>query len=334
MTFLLSTPPNFSLDTLCTRSRLSSLPPLRYDAAARALTVALPALEDGGEALALRLTQAAAGAALEVRGVGRAGSGAGPERLRAAVEALLRDMLRLDEDLSLFYALTDRDAELSFARGAGAGFVLRSPTAFEDLVKCLLLGRAASRATELCAALCARLGRPTAEAGLCAFPDAATLAQQPLALLQELGLGPLAPRLLELAQRCAAGPLSPESLRRGPLSRVIPQPLTDDELDALIEQETEWEDRMVNLLLDLPGFGERSTCLMLPLLGCYDALALLDQVLLAWVKQRPGRARPPRPKEVAERPVWRLRLSRQILRRVEPFAHYRALALQLLLQGG
>lgn len=332
MTFLLSTPPNFSLDTLCTRSRLSSLPPLRYDAAARALTVALPALEEGdGEALALRLTPAAAGAALEVRGVGRARL---PERRRAPAEALLRDMLRLDEDLSLFYALTDRDAELSFARGAGAGFVLRSPTVFEDLVKCLLLGRAAARATELCAALCARLGRPTAEAGLRAFPDAATLAQQPLALLQELGLGPLAPQVLELAQRCAAGPLSPESLRRGPLSRVIPQPLTDDELDALIEQETEWEDRMVNLLLDLPGFGERSTCLMLPLLGCYDALALLDQVLLAWVKQRPGRARPPRPKAVAERPVWRLRLSRQILRRVEPFAHYRALALQLLLQGG
>ena len=43
-------------------------------------------------------------------------------------------MLRLDDDLSAFYARAAEDPELAWA-AAGAGRMLRSPTVFEDLVK-------------------------------------------------------------------------------------------------------------------------------------------------------------------------------------------------------
>ena len=47
---------------------------------------------------------------------------------------VLRHMLRLDDDLSPFYARAAGDPDLAWA-AAGAGRMLRSPTVFEDLVK-------------------------------------------------------------------------------------------------------------------------------------------------------------------------------------------------------
>ena len=53
-----------------------------------------------------------------------------------APEALdvVRHMLRLDEDLSRFYAMVADDDQLAWAK-RGAGRMLRSPTVFEDVVK-------------------------------------------------------------------------------------------------------------------------------------------------------------------------------------------------------
>ena len=48
--------------------------------------------------------------------------------------AQLRHMLRLDEDLSAFYAVARDDPDLAWA-ASGAGRMLRSPTVFEDVVK-------------------------------------------------------------------------------------------------------------------------------------------------------------------------------------------------------
>ena len=62
---------------------------------------------------------------------------AGPARLREVegatkpILAQLRHMLRLDEDLSAFYAVAREDPELAWAAG-GAGRMLRSPTVYED----------------------------------------------------------------------------------------------------------------------------------------------------------------------------------------------------------
>jgi N-glycosylase/DNA lyase len=77
-------------------------------------------LDIGGRAHAVRLSEGAPGHA-HVEGAQR-------------TLPVIRHMLRLDEDLSRFYALVAGDAELAWVT-QGAGRMLRSPTVFEDLVK-------------------------------------------------------------------------------------------------------------------------------------------------------------------------------------------------------
>ncbi|GAB4150272.1 MAG: hypothetical protein Fur0037_18750 [Planctomycetota bacterium] len=55
-----------------------------------------------------------------------------------AVRRALRRMLRLDEDLSGFWALCRGDRRLDWVARRGGGRLLRSATAFEDLLKILL----------------------------------------------------------------------------------------------------------------------------------------------------------------------------------------------------
>src|SRR5688572_16868649 len=56
---------------------------------------------------------------------------------REAVLATVRQMLRLDLDLSGFYERAAGDPALEWVPDAGAGRMMRSPTVFEDLVKTL-----------------------------------------------------------------------------------------------------------------------------------------------------------------------------------------------------
>ncbi len=63
-----------------------------------------------------------------------AGAPAPPALIRAALAGQVRHMLRLDEDLSAFYAMAAADPVLAWVPN-GAGRMLRSPTVFEDLVK-------------------------------------------------------------------------------------------------------------------------------------------------------------------------------------------------------
>ncbi len=53
----------------------------------------------------------------------------------AEIRAKVRHMLKLDEDLSGFYALADNHAAIGPAVRTGRGRLLRSPTLFEDVVK-------------------------------------------------------------------------------------------------------------------------------------------------------------------------------------------------------
>lgn len=84
--------------------------------------------EVNGRALTLRISEPTAGTAtIEGNAV------EDPETARRAV-ALVGRMLRLDEDLSVFYARAARDRELAWVTD-GAGRMLRSATVFEDVVK-------------------------------------------------------------------------------------------------------------------------------------------------------------------------------------------------------
>jgi N-glycosylase/DNA lyase len=97
---------------------VASLPPSYIDEEAWTLEVTLPS---GRGARTVRVSE------------GRAGH-ARVEGATGSILAQLRHMLRLDEDLSAFYAVARDDPQLMWA-ATGAGRMLRSPTVFEDVVK-------------------------------------------------------------------------------------------------------------------------------------------------------------------------------------------------------
>src|SRR5204862_4584701 len=81
-------------------------------------------------------------------------------RARRDIEAAVRRLLNLDEDLSPFYAVAAADADLSWA-AAGAGRMVRSQTVFEDVVKTICTTNCAWSATvRMVGALAEHLGEP------------------------------------------------------------------------------------------------------------------------------------------------------------------------------
>lgn len=318
-------PPHFRLDSTARSSWISRLPPLQYEPEPAPVLRATLALRGPDEsrrvAVQVEVQETAPGEPLSWRWCEPALPP--PEIPQAAeqVAALLHGMLRLDEDLDCLYHLTDQDRELSWARAQGAGRLLRSQCAFEDLVKALLLGRySLSRARDIVAALCEKLGERTAS-GACCFPSAAALAAAAPSFYEEIGAGPLQRALLELSQHADSGMFYPESLRRGArFLDLATMKASEKEWRPLLELEWDWEDRVRSLLLRFRGFGDRATDLVVPLLGCYDGLYLDRSLRKAWLR-RGGR-----------RAVDDQQLARQILHRTNRFLHYRGLALQLLLR--
>src|SRR4051794_13198706 len=122
-------------------------------------------LEAGGSAWVVRVVPDRVDARLEVDDA-------------APVDALvpvIRHMLRLDEDLSGFYARLAEDPSLAWA-AEGAGRMLRSPTVFEDLVKTICTTNCTWAATvRMVTALVGELGVEAAP-GRRTFPTAAAMA--------------------------------------------------------------------------------------------------------------------------------------------------------------
>lgn len=98
-------------------------------------------------------------------------------QVRDGLVSQLRHMLRLDEDLSPFYAVAASDPVLAWA-AAGAGRMLRSPTVFEDLVKTICTTNCAwSGTVRMVGALVGHLGIPVeGRPELHTFPGPAALA--------------------------------------------------------------------------------------------------------------------------------------------------------------
>ena len=83
----------------------------------------------------------------------------GPKVVRAVLHGAAH-VLRLDQDLSPFYLLTEGDPDLAWA-ATGAGRMLRSPTVFEDVVKTVCTTNCAWSATvRMVDALVTNLGEP------------------------------------------------------------------------------------------------------------------------------------------------------------------------------
>jgi 3-methyladenine DNA glycosylase/8-oxoguanine DNA glycosylase len=216
---------------------VASLPPSHIDEETWTLEVTLPS---GRGARTVRVSQ------------GRRGH-ARVEGATSAILAQLRHMLRLDEDLSAFYAVARDDPQLEWA-ALGAGRMLRSPTVFEDVVKTICTTNCSWGGTvRMVTALVDNLG-VAAATGKRTFPRAAAMAEAGDGFYRDVArAGYRGPYLRTLAEQVASGALDLEELN-------------DPELPV-----EEVEAR----LLALPGVGPYAAAhVMLTSLGRYSRLVL------------------------------------------------------------
>ena len=162
---------------------------------------------------------------------------------------VVRHMLRLDEDLSRFYALVADDAELAWVT-QGAGRMLRSPTVFEDLVKTICTTNCTWAATvRMVTALVEHLG-----IGGRTFPSPAVMAEASDDFYRDVArTGYRGAYLQTIARGVADGTLDLEILDGR-------SDLPDDEVAAR--------------LLALPGVGPYAAAHAMMLLGRYRRLIL------------------------------------------------------------
>ena len=225
---------------------VATLPPQRLDEEAWTLetTLALP----GGGARTVSVRAGSRGRAAVALVAGRTGA-----RQREALLATVAHMLRLDEDLSPFYALAAADPDLAWVT-AGAGRMVRSPTVFEDVVKTVCTTNCSwALTTKMATALVEHLGERSPD-GRRAFPTAAAMAAADEAFYRDVARsGYRAPYLRTLAASVASGEVDLEAL-------ADPE-LPDDEAAAR--------------LLALPGIGPYGAAhVMLTSLGRYSRLVL------------------------------------------------------------
>jgi len=249
---------------------LVALPPMRIDEEARALEVTLPL--PGGRPRTVLVSEGGADTA-RVAVQGRRPS----DRQGEAVLAAVAHVLRLDEDLSAFYAVATADPDLSWS-ARGAGRMIRSPTVFEDVVKTICTTNCTWSATErMVGALVEHLGEPAAgapEDGAYghAFPSPGAMAEADEAFYRNVvRAGYRGAYLLSLAASVVEGSVDLETL-----GRVGPDDLPDEELAAR--------------LLALPGVGPYAAAHIMMMLGRYSRL-----VLDSWTRPKYARLNGGRP---------------------------------------
>ena len=215
--------------------------------------------------------------------------GSGPS---AGALGAVRHMLRLDADLSAFYAIARGDGDLTWA-ATGAGRMMRSPTVFEDVVKTICTTNCAWSATvRMTTALVEHLGAEAPD-GRRAFPAPDAMAGAGEDFYRDVvRAGYRGPYLRSLALSVAEGVLDLEALN-------------DPELP---------DDEVAERLLALPGCGPYATAHMMMLLGRYSRL-----ILDSWTRPKYARVN------------GRKAADRTIERRFRRYGDYAGLAFWLYL---
>jgi N-glycosylase/DNA lyase len=269
---------------------VASLPPAEVDEEARTMEITLPV--DKG-ARSVRISEGARGRAkLDV--LGRAG----PRQVERLTEAV-RHILRLDEDLSEFYALAANDPQLAWV-ATGAGRMVRSATVFEEVVKTVCTTNCTWSATErMVGALVEHLGIPAPTAPAegptgRTFPTPAAMAETPEAWYRDVArAGYRGAYLRTLAAEVASENLDLEELNA--------DDLPDDEVERR--------------LLALPGVGPYAAAHVMTLIGRYSRL-----ILDSWTRPKYARLNGGEPATDAA-----------IVARFAPYEHYAGLAFWLYL---
>jgi 3-methyladenine DNA glycosylase/8-oxoguanine DNA glycosylase len=232
----------------------ADLPPMRLDESQRTLEATIPI--PGARPRRVRI------------GAGRPGrarvdvQGSEPSaRLSGRILDGVRHLLRLDADLSGFYAKSAEDPELAWV-AAGAGRMLRSPTVFEDVVKTICTTNCSwALTTKMVTAMVSELGEPpigVRDRPLeSAFPSPAAMADQPERFFRDVvRAGYRAPHFVKLSKAVAGGELDLERL--GLASR---EELPDDDVERA--------------LLELPGVGPYAAAHIMMTIG-RDSRLILD----------------------------------------------------------
>lgn len=155
-------------------------------------------------------------------------------------------MLRLDDNLSPFYAKAARDDALRWVT-SGAGRILASPSVFEDVMKTICTTNCAWSAT-------VRMTQALTNLGGGAFPEPALLASTPERWYREVAkMGYRGPYIKEIASDVASGRLDLEGL-------FDPTGRSDEEVEKL--------------LLSLPGIGPYGAAHVMQMLGRHRLLVL------------------------------------------------------------
>jgi N-glycosylase/DNA lyase len=222
----------------------------------------------------------------------------GPKVVRAVLEGASH-VLRLDQDLSRFYAKAMDDPDLAWA-ASGAGRMLRSPTVFEDVVKTICTTNCAWGATvRMVNALVTHLGEPAVggDGPLSnAFPTPAAMATSPASFYRDsVRAGYRGAYLIALAKLVADGELDLEAL-----DVAAADPIADDKVEET--------------LLALPGVGPYASAHIMMTLGRHSKL-----ILDSWTRPKYTRLLG-RSKTVPDR---------QIERRFRPYGEYAGLAFWL-----
>ena len=250
------------------------LPPMRLDQQARTLEVTL-SLSGSLPRARPRTVLIADGR----RGLGTA-TIVGPPVGEATASHLLdrvRHILRLDADLSSFYAMAAEDPDLAWATG-GAGRMVQSPSVFEDVVKTICTTNCAWSATErMVGAILTHLGEPAAGAGDPpwgrAFPAPSAMAEAGEAFYRDVVRAGYRGRyLIAISRAVAEGELDLEAFQR-----ATPGELPDEELERR--------------LLALPGVGPYATAHIMMTIGRYSRLILDSWSRPTYAKVH-GRTRP------------------------------------------
>jgi 3-methyladenine DNA glycosylase/8-oxoguanine DNA glycosylase len=262
---------------------LADLPPNVLDEEARTLEATLSLRR--GRARTIRISAGRPGFALvEGDDVGT--------RDAVVLAQAARHMLRLDADLSPFYATAREDPDLAWTTN-GSGRMLRSPTVFEDVVKTICTTNCAWSATvRMVGALVSELGVEAPD-GRRGFPTPEAMAKAgPAFYKNRVRAGYRGAYLRSLASDVAAGKLDLEALN-------------DPELP---------DEEVAERLLALPGCGPYATAHMMLLLGRYSRL-----VLDSWTRPKYARLR------------GRKASDKTIERRFRPYRDYAGLAFWLYL---
>jgi len=226
---------------------VAALPPAKLDEASRTLTVTLALPGFGPRTVSIAQSR-------DGHGIVTADGTPPSDDEAALIIAGVRHLLRFDQNLAPFYALSATDPDLAWV-ATGAGRMTRCATVFEDVVKTICTTNCNWGATvKMISALVEHLGEPVAGASATGpwgrtFPTPAAMAAADEAFYRDVVRAGYRGRYLQaLARSVVDGAVDLERL-----STVTPEELSDDDL--------------AKHLLALPGVGPYAAAHIMMMIG-------------------------------------------------------------------